>query len=142
MGGAEVYNELIRDADHTHLNATRWTSLAEFLTDLEKEGKIEKRTSNDQGVGMIRQVDSARDERVNREKLSAKRRVEREKMREQEENEKRLRISQAAVEHEPTVPTRREPGDGKKLVFGFTKSDAKKPTPTTRPVFAFEEEAL
>jgi hypothetical protein len=26
-----VYNEMIRDPYHTHLNATRWTSLGEFL---------------------------------------------------------------------------------------------------------------
>lgn len=28
---SEVYNRLIRDADHVHLNATRWGSLEDFL---------------------------------------------------------------------------------------------------------------
>ena len=30
-----AYNEVIRDAYHTHLNATRWTSLGEFCSYLE-----------------------------------------------------------------------------------------------------------
>lgn len=36
-----VYNEMIRDPYHTHLNATRWTSLGEFLHHLEakEDGK-------------------------------------------------------------------------------------------------------
>ena len=36
----DVYNTLIRDSEHTHLNATRWTSLAEFVTDMHREGKL------------------------------------------------------------------------------------------------------
>ena len=41
MVSNRAYNEVIRDPYHTHLNATRWTSLGEFCTYLEhkNEGK-------------------------------------------------------------------------------------------------------
>ena len=34
-----VYNEVIRDPYHTHLNATRWTSLGEFCSYLESKNE-------------------------------------------------------------------------------------------------------
>ena len=34
-----AYNEMIRDPYHTHLNATRWTTLGEFCTYLEHKNE-------------------------------------------------------------------------------------------------------
>ena len=34
-----VYNEYIRDRNHTHLNATRWVTLTGFVMHLGKSGK-------------------------------------------------------------------------------------------------------
>ena len=37
----KVYNEFIQDRHHTHMNATIWTTLTEFIMYLGKMGKVE-----------------------------------------------------------------------------------------------------
>ena len=58
-----AYNEMIRDPYHTHLNATRWTSLAEFCSYLEhkNEGKLWKRKREmvaDREMDMLMLIDT------------------------------------------------------------------------------------
>lgn len=41
------YNSLIQDKDHIHLNATKWTSLSQFIQHLSKQGLIRVASQNE-----------------------------------------------------------------------------------------------
>lgn len=65
-----VYQDYIKDRDHIHLNATRWTSLTEFAEWLGENGYV-KTDSSERGI-MITLID--RDpETLRRQELEAKR---------------------------------------------------------------------
>lgn len=67
-----VYQEYIKDREHTHLNATRWLSLTEFAEWLGENGMAEVEHSNAERGVMITYID--RDpETLRRQELEAKR---------------------------------------------------------------------
>jgi len=50
-----AYNEMIRDPYHTHLNATKWTSLAEFCSNLEAKNEGKEWMRKKEVIGGIEQ---------------------------------------------------------------------------------------
>ena len=50
----QVYNELIRDQKHVHLNATKWPTLTAFVHDLTKTKEQYLMEHSDDGQLMIR----------------------------------------------------------------------------------------
>lgn len=71
----KAYNEYIRDPYHTHLNSTRWTSLSEFASDLEKQGIVELTKEVDSsGIEqvMIKMVDKEAEKKAELARLNSK----------------------------------------------------------------------
>jgi DNA/RNA-binding protein KIN17 len=87
----EVYKYIVADNNHVHMNATRWTTLTEFLDHLEKSGILHKRSGEKGGVD-IRFIDLDGEKRIEREQLEQKRRLERQQEIEARENDKRMRL--------------------------------------------------
>lgn len=123
---AEVYNAVIRDPEHTHLNATRWTSLADFVEHAAAVGKLRTR-NNPQGILFCQRIDSERDERLALARAKEERRLLRQEEREKEAAEKRLN-SMPPVEPLPAPTTVQRVGDAKIKLAMPKKFVFKKPT--------------
>lgn len=63
-----IFQEYIKERDHVHLNATRWTALTDFAQWLDEQGMVKAETS-DRGV-MVTYIDNDPD-RLRREELKA-----------------------------------------------------------------------
>ncbi|KAJ4296807.1 hypothetical protein N0V90_006855 [Kalmusia sp. IMI 367209] len=50
IGANRFYNEYIRDKEHIHLNATRWSSLTEFVKHLGREGIVNVKEDEKDGL--------------------------------------------------------------------------------------------
>jgi DNA/RNA-binding protein KIN17 len=91
----EVYSAVLRDPSNVRLNATKWSSLTDFLSYLEEGGYIAKKPDpNKPSTFMIKRLDPELEERLEREKLEGLRRKQREIEREDREFEKRIKLAE------------------------------------------------
>mmetsp|Transcript_8311 Transcript_8311/g.15049 ORF Transcript_8311/g.15049 Transcript_8311/m.15049 type:complete len:373 (-) Transcript_8311:595-1713(-) len=51
----DVYQEYIKDRDHVHMNATKWTTLAEFISEIAQKGLV--RVEDPEGALFVSYVD-------------------------------------------------------------------------------------
>ncbi|XP_063939655.1 KIN17-like protein [Daucus carota subsp. sativus] len=111
-----VYNEIVSDRHHVHMNATRWSTLHEFVRYLGRSGKcrVEERREGwfvgcvDRGSGRKRvRVDEEREE------WGVRRQIERAC--------EEVRVDQVGVEEQFKV-LRRDRGDNRKVKIRITKN--------------------
>ncbi|CCF57884.1 hypothetical protein KAFR_0D02370 [Kazachstania africana CBS 2517] len=73
----KFYNEFIQDKDHTHMNATRFTSLSKFIQHLSKTGKVkiyglDSISGNkdiDMGTLMISYIDTSSENLLHKQRI-------------------------------------------------------------------------
>lgn len=127
----EVYSAIVRQPDHYHLNATKWTSFVDFLVYLEAKGMVEKKPDPNRPSSMavsylVRRLDPERDAAIEKARQDEKRKLERAQERNDKEFEKRIRIAESVVTDSSlkifSAPTKLSLGDKKGTIsFGFGK---------------------
>ena len=118
-----VYAAVISDKDHVHMNATRWTTLVEFVDHLFSKNLIRRRDEGRHGYS-IQFLDIETEQQAEKQQREAKRRLEKEHERELRENAKRMRLvmdsvgSQIPNSSSPTELNRTDPSE--KITIKFT----------------------
>ncbi|GAB1314894.1 hypothetical protein MFIFM68171_05104 [Madurella fahalii] len=133
------YQEVIARKDHTHLNATRWHSLTDFVKYIAREGIVRAEEKED-GI-FIAWIDDSpeamkRREAVRRKEMQDKGDEEREQMmlreqikRAQKDAEARGVAVDGDVDDEEARELKRQEGEKIKLSFGTKQAAAKSATP-------------
>lgn len=97
-----VYNELIRDKKHVHLNATRWRSLSAFINHLSQRKLVIVHATDPELVISFRDI--GKEEARQRQQLESQAKLDHERNLQQELLEAQIKRSQdtseAPVEHE------------------------------------------
>lgn len=75
IGANRFYNEYIRDKEHVHMNATKWNSLSEFVKFLGREGIVNVREDEKDGL-MIAWRDTSVEAVRRREEIRAQEQAE------------------------------------------------------------------
>ena len=89
----EVYSAIVRDKDHVHMNATKWTTLTEFLEYLESKGVVRLRPDPARPKSFeIQQIDLEKEQNLERTIMDEKRKVEKMRIREEADAAKRLKV--------------------------------------------------
>ena len=139
----KVYCEYIGDKQHTHMNATRWTTLSQFIHHLERAGKVEL-SPREEGGWNILYLDKSPEalnrklEIKKREKI-AKKEKERQRIREMDISSRADRMRELAIDHkiisnienigtEPPEPPGPPGPSTEPISFSM---DIKRPTPNT-----------
>ncbi|KAF2260853.1 hypothetical protein CC78DRAFT_501090 [Lojkania enalia] len=141
IGANKFYNEYIRDKEHIHMNATRWSSLTEFVKYLGREGICNVKEDEKDGL-MIAWRDTSveavrrRQEIAEQEAKEArneagedkmlKRMAQRARM-EAEAKVKTLEAKQVQEKSSEGIPVQQEPGEE-------AKADGEEPKPKAAPV--------
>ena len=130
----EVYSAIVRQPDHYHLNATKWSSFVDFLAYLETKGLVEKKVDPNRPPSMavsylVRRLDPERDAAIQKARQDEKRKLERAQERTEREFEKRIRVAESVVTDASlknfSAPTKLELGNKKVAIsFGFGKPKA------------------
>jgi hypothetical protein len=136
----EVYSAIVRQPDHYHLNATKWTSFLDFLVHLEAKGLVEKKPDPNRPPStavsyLVRRLDPERDAAIEKARQDEKRKLERAQERNEKEFEKRIKIAESVVTDSSlknfSTPTKMSLGDKKGTIsFGFGKPKVLIPNPS------------
>lgn len=117
-----VYNEFIADRHHTHMNATMWTTLSEFIAYLGREGKV---TVEETEKGLhFRYIDRdaiARNEaQAKKEKMDVDDEERTRRLIEEQKERAREAFSSAAIgTSDTTAPVELKKGEGEALGFAL-----------------------
>ncbi|CAI4224100.1 unnamed protein product [Auanema sp. JU1783] len=108
----EVYQEYIKDKDHTHMNATRWHTLTGFIHFLAEIGKVKIDKDEEKGVWYVQYIDQ--------EHVVKKQEEERKQKAEKDDEDRQLQMIKERVQraldergeddesYEPTALVRNE----------------------------------
>jgi DNA/RNA-binding protein KIN17 len=123
-----VYQEYITDKTATHMNATRWSTLTDFIKNLQQRGKIEIKEQKDLKDILIKLVDIDPDKRLLNERKINHRKTEEIKLQKEFKKIRNLPVEESEksqINLEKILSSTDESKILGKIEFSF-KSDSKK----------------
>jgi DNA/RNA-binding protein KIN17 len=123
----EVYSAVVLDREHVHMNATKWTTLTEFLEFLLSKGSV-RMTTSDQSGDMIQFIDLEKEASLRRQGEADARRREKEQKRiqlEEDTRKKALLAFSTDVDRTVSAPsglTRTDPNHKISISLGSSKT--------------------
>jgi DNA/RNA-binding protein KIN17 len=129
MMANRIYNEVIQDKEHVHMNSTMWASLTDFCKYLGKTGKcVVEETERGWWVTYIeRDVGKLAREKTLQRRLAAEQEAEREAQKRMERQRREQAELSSAKMEEATKLERSADGDGQPLKLALQTSSSSKP---------------
>ncbi|KAJ2312699.1 hypothetical protein IWW52_004783 [Coemansia sp. RSA 2704] len=117
----QVYQEIVADRQHLHMNATKWDTLSDFVKYLGREGKC--RVEDAERGWMIEWIDNSP------EALARKAAIQKKERQEMDDEQRELKMLQEQIERAKKLQSRGNSGDGAQTAeaTGLVRENAEAP---------------